>query len=64
MVYIQCRLSYAHKKSKWKRPNRGKHNGPIPTYGYRYTKEREYEVDWEVATVVQMIMDFWNREKL
>lgn len=56
-------LSYAHKKIKMEEAQQGKHNGPIPTYGYRYTKEREYEIDWEAATVVQIIMDFLEQRK-
>lgn len=56
-------LSYAHKKIKMEEAQQGKHNGPIPTYGYRYTEDREYEVDWEAATVVQMIMDFLEQRK-
>lgn len=56
-------LSYANKKIKMEEAQQGKHNGPIPTYGYRYTKKREYEVDWEAATVVQMIMDFLEQRK-
>lgn len=56
-------LSYAHKKIKMEEAQQGKHNGPIPTYGYRYTEDREYEVDWEAATVIQMIMDFLEQRK-
>lgn len=56
-------LSYAHKKIKMDEAQQGKHNGPIPIYGYRYTKDREYEIDWEAATVVQMIMDFLEQRK-
>lgn len=56
-------ISYAQKKIKMEEAQQGKHNGPIPTYGYWYTKEREYEVDWEAATVVQMIMDFLEQRK-
>ncbi len=56
-------LSYSHKKIKMEEAQQGKHNGPIPTYGYRYIEDREYEVDWEAATVVQMILDLLEQRK-
>ena len=55
--------SYTQKKIKMEEAKQGKHNGPIPTYGYRYTEDREYEVDWEAATVIQMIVDFLEQKK-
>lgn len=55
--------SYAQKKIKMEEAQEGKHNGPIPTYGYRYTEDREYEIDWEAATVIQMILDLLEQRK-
>ena len=55
--------SYTQKKIKMEEAKQGKHNGPIPTYGYRYTEDREYEIDWEAATVIQMILDFLEQRK-
>lgn len=35
--------SYTWKENKNGRgAKQGKHNGPIPTYGYRYTEDREW----------------------
>ena len=55
--------SCAQKKMKMEEARQGKHNGPVPLYGFRYTQDREYEVDWEAATVVQMIMDLLEQKK-
>lgn len=56
-------ISYTQKKIKMEEAKKGKHNGPIPTYGYCYTEDREYEVDWEAATVIQMILDLLEQRK-
>lgn len=56
-------MSYTQKKMKMEEARQGKHNGPVPLYGFRYTIDREYEVDWEAATVVQMIMDLLEERK-
>lgn len=55
--------SCAQKKMKMEEARQGKHNGPVPLYGFRYTQDREYEVDWEAAIVVQMIMDLLEQKK-
>lgn len=55
--------SCAQKKIKMEEARQGKHNGPVPLYGFQYTQDREYEVDWEAATVVQMIMDLLEQKK-
>ena len=37
--------SCAQKKMKMEEARQGKHNGPVPLYGFQYTQDREYEVD-------------------
>lgn len=53
--YYPIMTSIAVKAAMKQNFESGKYNGPIPTYGYRFTQDREYEIDWEAATVVQMI---------
>ena len=55
--------SCAQKKMKMEEARQGKHNGRGPFYGFQYTQDREYEVDREAATVVQMIMDLLEEKK-
>lgn len=61
--FYPMQTSYTQKKIKMEEAKQGKHNGPIPTYGYRYTKNREFEIDWEAATVIQIILDFLEQRK-
>lgn len=56
-------MSIDQKAIKREEALQGKHNGPIPTYGYRFTPERELEVDWEASNVVQMIVELLDQEK-
>lgn len=60
---IPAQISTVQKKIKMEEAIQGKHNGPVPLYGYRYTADREYEVDWEAASVLQIIMDLLDQKK-
>ena len=51
---VPIQASTTQKRIKMEEALQGKHNGPVPLYGYRYTADREYEVDWEAAYVLQL----------
>lgn len=60
---VPIQASTTQKRIKMEEALQGKHNGPVPLYGYRYTADREYEVDWEAAYVLQIIMDLLDQKK-
>ena len=60
---VPIQASTIQKRIKMEEALQGKHNGPVPLYGYRYTVDREYEVDWEAASVLQIIMDLLDQKK-
>ena len=61
--YYPIMTSIAIKAAKKQSFKSGKYNGPIPTYGYRFTQDKEYEIDWQAATVVQMIYHLLLKHK-
>lgn len=61
--YYPIMASISAKAAKKQSFESGKYNGPIPTYGYRFTPDREYEIDCEAATIVQMIYHLLLKHK-
>lgn len=61
--YYPIMASISAKAAKKQGFESGKYNGPVPTYGYRFSQDREYEIDWEAATIVQMIYHLLLKHK-